>query len=178
MFFRAGEGVNKDHTQGCVGDPNHVFNNREFKIPWWRRRRKSHLKKSDFLFFKTSRRLSLLAYFIKCRRTLKNIQVQKRNQSFVHVLTKMWNLAISRRSRAVTAKKWNKKCTALAELLICDSKPVYNCVLFWCPLCRRLRDIFNALMFFFLIDLQITHVRGSSLTSHKYADDFTILNWS
>ena len=50
---------------------------------------KESLKKSDFLFFKTLRRLSLLAYFIKCRRTLKNIQVQKRNQSFVHVLTKM-----------------------------------------------------------------------------------------
>ena len=48
MFFRAGEGVNKDHTQGCVGDPYHVFNNREFKIPWWRRRRKSHLKKVTF----------------------------------------------------------------------------------------------------------------------------------
>ena len=140
---------------------------------------KESLKKSDFLFFKTSRRLSLLAYFIKCRRTLKNIQVQKRNQSFVHVLTKMWNLAISRRSRAVTAKKWNKKCTALAELLICDSKPVYNCVLFWCSLCRRLRDILNALIIcFFFYSTSRLHVRGSSLTSHKYADDFTILNWS
>ena len=42
-----------------------IFDNREFKIPQRRRRRKRHLK-SDFAFFETSVRLSQHAHFVLC----------------------------------------------------------------------------------------------------------------
>ena len=49
--------------------------------------------KSDFAFFETSGRLTQVAHLVK---------------SFVYIVDKTRNLAISRRSRAVTAKKFTK----------------------------------------------------------------------
>ena len=56
---------------------------------------------------------------------------------FVPVLNKTWNWALSRFSRATTAKKCAKKRDACAKLLFCKSKPVFGFCRSHCRLRRR-----------------------------------------
>jgi len=69
--------------------------NRELKQQWRWRLRKRHLK-SEFALLQTC----------------------------VPVLKKAWNEALSRCSRATTAKKCTKKRDACGKLLLCQSKPI------------------------------------------------------
>ena len=56
------------------------------------------------------------------------IKVQEKKKKVVvlcsAILDKTWKKALSRRSRATTAKKCTKKSDARAELLLCQSKPI------------------------------------------------------
>ena len=102
---------------------------RDFEIRGRRRQRKLRLK-NEFAFFQSLSPLFLPTYSVKCRRTLPKLNYlvsacpssKKRktiSSSLVFVLHKTWNWIFSRRSRAVTAKKFTKKRAARAELLFC-----------------------------------------------------------
>ena len=84
--------------------------------------------KSEFTFFQSLSWLFQLAYFVKCKPTLLELNfyqpypVIKRNKILsllVFVLHKTWNQAFSCGSCAGTAKKCTKKCDAFAKLLFC-----------------------------------------------------------
>ena len=105
---------------------------RDFETRGRRRQRKLRLR-NEFAFFQSLSPLFLPTYSVKCRRTLPKLNYlvsacpssRKRktiSSSLVYILTvlhKMWNWIFSRRSRAVTAKKFTKKRAARAELLFC-----------------------------------------------------------
>ena len=101
---------------------------RDFEIRGWRRQRKLRLR-NEFAFFQSLSPF-LPTYSVKCRRTLPKLNYlvsacpssRKRktiSSSLVYVLHKTCNWIFSRRSRAVTAKKFTKKRAARAELLFC-----------------------------------------------------------
>ena len=102
---------------------------RDFETRGRRRQRKLRLR-NEFAFFQSLSPLFLPTYSVKCRRTLPKLNYlvsacpssRKRktiSSSLVYVLHKTWNWIFSRRSRAVTAKKFTKKRAARAELLFC-----------------------------------------------------------
>ena len=62
---------------------------------------------------------------VKFYRTASKFRKRKRKlSSFVPVLDKTWNQAVSRCSRVTTAEKCTKKCDACAKLLFCLSKRI------------------------------------------------------
>ena len=73
--------------------------------------------------------------------------------SFVPVLDKTWNWAVSRCSRATTAKKCTKKRDARAKLLFCLSK--LNLLLFCRSRCRRRRRCVNSLSLWLIRTAQL-----------------------
>ena len=102
-----------------------------------------HLK-SEYALPQTLSRLFHLVQFVKCwwiflelnSKGLYQSSLRKRKGkllSFVPVLNKTWNEALSHCSRATTAKKCTKKQDASAKLLFCQSNPLAFCR----PHCRR-----------------------------------------
>ena len=102
---------------------------RDFEIRGRRRQRKLRLR-NEFAFFQSLSPLFVPTYSVKCRRTLPKLNYlvsacpsskkgKTISSSLVYVLHKTWNWIFSRRSRAVTAKKFTKKRAARAELLFC-----------------------------------------------------------
>ena len=93
-----------------------------------------------------------------------NLQFRKRKRkslSWVHVLHKMWNLAFSGRSHAMTAKKCIKKRDACAELLFCQSKPT-TFLPFWLTTPSSLLKLPMVRRKLMLITLETVHVMGYS----------------
>ena len=119
--------------------PIGMNSSRELKQQRRRRLPKRHLK-SEFPPPQTSSHLIQLAQFVKCWQIfwswiLRLYQspgnVKKKSLSCVHVLDEAWNQALSRCSRAATAKKCTKKRGKVVNLLLfCLSR---------CRRCRRLR---------------------------------------
>ena len=64
-------------------------------------------------------------FVLEFEKTISKFKKRKRELlSCVHVHDKTWNKALSRCSRAATAKKCAKKRDARAKLLLCQSKPI------------------------------------------------------
>ena len=84
--------------------------------------------KSEFTFFQSLSWLFQLAYFVKCKRTLLELNFYQPYPSswrewilslLVFVLHKTWNKSFPRVVVQLTAKKCTKKRDALAKLLFC-----------------------------------------------------------
>ena len=103
--------------------------NRELQQQQRRRLRKRHFKKIALLQTLSCQ----LVQFVKCwqiflelksKRLSKFKKRKRKSLSCVHVLDKTWNEALSRCSRAATAKKCSKKGDERAKLLFFQSKPI------------------------------------------------------
>ena len=113
--------------------PGGSIYSRELQQRWRRRLRKRQLK-SVFARVQTSSRLFHLVQFVKCGRICPELDSKRLYQSPGEakegrclVLTSSkntWDSAVSRRSRAATARKCTKKSDGRAGLLFYQSKPI------------------------------------------------------
>ena len=125
--------TNKKHIQNykllqicraCSRNCN-LRNSRELKQQWRQQLRKRHLKNKFNIPPRSIRQvLSNLSGVEIIKNVLKYRKRKRKSLSCVHLLHKTWNKALSRRSRAVTAKKCTITRDARAKLLFCLFKPI------------------------------------------------------
>ena len=146
---------------------------RDLKQQWRQRPRKCHFKKVALL--QTLSRLFYLVQFVKCWQFVSKFRKRKwKSSSCVHVLHDTWNLAFSRGTRAVTAKKCTKKRDA--ELLFYQSKQIaFLLFSLTSPLCSGiLKDCIEVqekkMKVFVLCPRPPRHVKFGIFTSYSCSD--------